>query len=166
VDRFVMPVLGNLAWAPYADTDRVEILDRFNGVPTLGVLTTRAGGHLFWRAAGYVSSFSLWIYVPLIPADCTRLRECDDSALLNGLVFQSPGQRYVTVGLAENNRLMFEREWVLPGSATERQLMRDLLSFLLEALTVALEQDLPACRREIVGRASRAVHELALSGNA
>jgi len=166
VDKLLMPMLGNLAWAPYAETDRVEILDRFNGVPTLGVLTTRADSHLFWRIAGYVSNFSLWIYVPLNAVDCNHLQACDDTALLDGLIFQSSGRRYVTVGLAESNRLMFEREWVLPELADEHQLMKDLLPFLLEALTVALEQDLPAGRREIVGRASRAMHELALSGTA
>lgn len=161
MDKLLMPVLGNLAWAPYAETDRVEILDRFNGVPTLGVLRTRDGNHLFWRVAGYVSQFSLWLYVPLDEADYARLQECDGTTLLDGLVLQSPKQRYLTLGLAESNRLMFEREWVLPGMADEHQLMSELLPFLLEALTLSLEQDLPAGRREIVTRASRVVRELA-----
>ena len=166
MDETLMPVVGNLAWAPFAETERVEILDRFNGVPTLGVLKIRDTNHLFWRVVGYVSSFSLWLYVPLDKADCGHLDDCDAGELLNGVILQSARERYVTVGMADGNRLFFEREWLLPAHADEETLTDELYPYLIEALQVARDQDLPASRREIVDRASRAMHDLVLHGTA
>ena len=58
-------------------------------------------------------------------------------------------------------RLVFEREWRLPVDATANQLINELLNFLAEALSIALDQELPAARREIMRNASEAVRELA-----
>jgi len=165
VERAIMPVLGNLAWAPDPATERVEILDRFNGVPTLGVLQAPEGDHLYWRVFGYVPALiSVWIYAPIDGRDATHLDECGTTELLDGLIFNAPRERYVTVGVAEGNRLVFEREWLLPANLSQPSFTTELTRFLLEALNIALEQALPPGRREVVDRASRAVRELADSG--
>ncbi|MFQ3559495.1 hypothetical protein QZN11_22205 [Streptomyces gramineus] len=163
-DKALMPVLGNLAWIPHAATERVEILDRFNGVPTLGVLKQPDADHLFWRAVGYVPDrFSVWIYAPIDTDDANHLEECESADLLDGLVFNARMPRYVTVGIAEDNRLVFEREWLLPGGHTSEDVRLDLLQFLLEALKIAQAQGLPPSRRDVVDRATRAVREMALT---
>jgi hypothetical protein len=58
-------MIGNLAWAPSPAFEEVEVLDRFNGVPTLGVFGKPGERILFWRALGYVPAdeISAWIYV-------------------------------------------------------------------------------------------------------
>jgi hypothetical protein len=32
-----LPMVGNLAWAPAPGIESVDVFDRFNGVPTLGL---------------------------------------------------------------------------------------------------------------------------------
>ncbi|MCQ4045455.1 hypothetical protein ACFOSC_19340 [Streptantibioticus rubrisoli] len=130
------------------------------------MLKVQGSDHLFWRAMGYVPArIAVWIYVPLNAADVDHLDNCSPADLLEGLIFDSHRERYVTVGVAEDNRLFFEREWLLPGGHGRPQLRKELLRFLLEALMLARDQDLPLSRREIVDRASQAVHELAISGS-
>ncbi|MDI9832345.1 hypothetical protein [Streptomyces sp. KAU_LT] len=164
MDEALMPTLGNLAWAPHAAIERVEILDRFNGVPTLGVLKTPEANHLFWRALGYVPDrFSVWIYAPIDEREADHLDDCEPLDLLQGPLFAARRQRYVTVGAADSNRLFFEREWLLPAGYDHENLREELLKFLLEAFQIALEQDLPPGRREIVDRASRVVRALTKS---
>ncbi|MEU8171229.1 hypothetical protein AB0B97_32480, partial [Micromonospora sp. NPDC049004] len=65
MSKSVLPMLGNLAWAPVTSVEKVEIFDRYNGVPTLGVFRTGGQAHLFWRVLGYIGDISLWLYVPL-----------------------------------------------------------------------------------------------------
>lgn len=165
VDEALMPTLGNLAWAPHAAVERVEILDRFNGVPTLGVLKTPEENHIFWRALGYVPErFSVWIYAPIDEREADHLDDCEPLDLLQGPLFAARRDRYVTVGAAENNRLFFEREWLIPAGCNDGTLREELLKFLLEAFLIALEQELPPGRREIVNRASQVVRELTATG--
>jgi hypothetical protein len=157
----MLPMLGNLAWAPVPAIENVEVLDRFNGVPTFGVLTAGEDRQLFWRVAGYVPrSMSIWLYVPLTPADENRLAHAEPSDLLAGLVLRSAGPRYVTVGMASDYRLIFEREWRLPENTDAAKLLSDVLEFLHDALTIALREDMPPARRQIVYTASEAIREL------
>jgi hypothetical protein len=157
-----LPMLGNLAWAPVPAIENVDVFDRFNGVPTLGLFSAAGERELFWRALGYVPrSMSIWFYLPVTQEDESHLSCADASDLLTGLIFRSQTARYVTVGIAKDYRLVFEREWHLPVDAPPDQLINDLLDFLNEALDIALEQDLPAARREIMRSASEAVKELA-----
>jgi hypothetical protein len=119
---------------------------------------------LFWRLTGYVPrSMSIWLYVPLTVADESRLAYAEPSDLLklSGLVFQSRDPRYVTVGVARDYRLVFEREWHLPDNADARTLLADLLAFLRDALRIALAEDMPPARHEIVYATSEAIRELA-----
>src|ERR1700683_1686384 len=52
-----------LAWAPVPAVEQVEVLDRFNGVPTLGIFSADGERTLFWRTLGYVSAkISIWLY--------------------------------------------------------------------------------------------------------
>lgn len=156
------PMLGNLAWAPVPAIENVEILDRFNGVPTFGLFSASGERQLFWRVAGYVThSVSVWLYVPLTASDETRLAQADSSELLDGLVFRSREPRYVTVGVADDYRLIFEREWRLPEDVDPQQLLREVLIFLVEAMRMALAGDLPAARRELVYATSKAIQKLA-----
>jgi hypothetical protein len=158
----ILPMLGNLAWAPVPAIENVEVLDRFNGVPTFGLFTTGGERQLFWRVTGYVPrSMSIWLYVPLTAEDENGLAHTEPSDLLSGLVFGSPGRRYATVGIARDYRLIFEREWQIPEDAAQRTLLADMLVFLRDALAIALSEDLPPARREIVYTASEAVRELA-----
>lgn len=158
----MLPMLGNLAWAPVPAIENVEVLDRFNGVPTFGVLTAGGERQLFWRVTGYVPrSMSIWLYLPLTAADEYRLAHAEPTDLLSGLVFRSPESRYVTVGIAWDYRLIFEREWRLPENSDPRTLLTDVLEFLHDALMIALSEDLPPARRQIVYTASEAIRELA-----
>jgi hypothetical protein len=157
-----LPMLGNLAWAPVPAIEHVEVLDRFNGVPTFGLFSADGERQLFWRLTGYVPrSMSIWLYVPLTVADENRLAYAEPSDLLSGLVFQSRDPRYVTVGVARDYRLVFEREWHLPDNADAQTLLADVLVFLRDALRIALAEDMPPARREIVYTTSEAVQELA-----
>lgn len=158
----MLPMLGNLAWAPVPAIENVEVLDRFNGVPTFGIFSSGGDRQLFWRVTGYVPrSTSIWLYVPLTTADENRLAHTEPSDLLGGLVFRSTEPRYVTVGVATDYRLVFEREWRLPEDTDSRTLLADVLGFLVDALRIALSEDLPPARRLIVYRTSEAIQELA-----
>ncbi|SRR5258708_7793539 len=158
-----LPMQGNLAWAPVPAIERVEVLDRFNGVPTLGLFSSGGERTLFWRALGYVpEQLSIWLYVLAGPVTEDHLARGDADDLLTGLLFESPVGRFVTVGLADGGyRLTFEREWEVPAGQSAEDLIDGLLDFLKEALDIMLLQDLPPTRREMMRSASRAVRELA-----
>jgi hypothetical protein len=81
------PMLGNLAWAPLPAFEEVEVLDRFNGVPTLGTFGRSGEKILFWRALGYVppEGFSVWLYVPLDAEDEQHLEDACGTAPRLGL---------------------------------------------------------------------------------
>jgi hypothetical protein len=154
----MLPTLGNLAWAPVAAIENVEILDRFNGVPTFGLFSAGGERQLFWRFTGYVTdAVSVWIYVPLTAADENRLASADPPDLLDGLVFRSPGPRYATVGVAHDYRLIFEREWQLPADGDPQRLLLEVLMFMVEAMAMSLREDLPPARRELVYATSEAL---------
>lgn len=158
----MLPVLGNLAWAPVSAIENVEVLDRFNGVPTFGLFSVDGERQLFWRVTGYVPrAYSIWLYIPLAPADGGHLDDDAPGDLLEGIAFRSETPRYATVGIAKDYRLVFEREWQVPAEADSNDLVRDVLSFLLGALTIALREDMPPARRELVYTASEAIRELA-----
>jgi hypothetical protein len=148
----LLPMLGNLAWAPVPAIENVEVLDRFNGVPTFGLFGAGGERQVFWRLTGYV---------PLTSADENRLAQAEPSDLLSGLVFRSREPRYLTVGVAKDYRLVFEREWRLPENTDSQTLLADVLAFLLDALTIALSEDMPPARRQIVYTTSEAIRELA-----
>jgi hypothetical protein len=67
----------------------------------------------------------------------------------------------VTVGVARDYRLVFEREWHLPDNADAQTLLADVLVFLRDALRIALAEDMPPAHREIVYTTSEAIQELA-----
>ena len=67
----------------------------------------------------------------------------------------------MTVGVARDYRLVFEREWHLPDNADAQTLLADVLVSLLDALRIALAEDMPPARREIVYTTSEAIQELA-----
>jgi hypothetical protein len=158
----MLPMPGNLAWAPVPAVENVEVLDRFNGVPTLGLFSVRGERQLFWRLTGYVPrSLSIWLYVSLTGADENRLAHTEPSDLLDDLVFGTDTPRYATVGIAKDYRLVFEREWQVPRNTDAPSLLHDVLDFLLESLTIALNEDMPPARRELVYKTSEAIRELA-----
>jgi hypothetical protein len=158
------PMLGNLAWAPLPAFEEVEVLDRFNGVPTLGVFGKPGDKILFWRVLGYVppGGFSVWLYVPLSPADEQHLACAEPSELLHGLVFESSEWRHVKVGMAKDYRLFVEFDWTLPLKASSKDLVGDMVKFLASSLAGLAEQDtVTPSRRRAARRASKAVRELA-----
>ena len=156
-----LPMLGNLAWAPVPAIESLEVLDRFNGVPTFGLFSTGEERQLFWRITGYVPrSYSIWLYIPLTADDESHLSHAESTDLLGGLVFRSSVPRYATVGVAKDYRLVFEREWRLPQDTDPQRLLGDVLGFLLDALTIALSEDMPPARRELVYTTSEVIREL------
>ena len=121
------PITGNLAWAPLPAFEEVEVLDRFNGVPTLGVFGGPGERTLFWRMSGYVpqpDEYSVWLYIRLDPRDEEHLYSAAPDDLLDGLVFNSGQPRWATVGVAHDNRLQYEFEWNLPRAAQPSDLVR------------------------------------------
>ncbi|MGS2613631.1 hypothetical protein ACVCAH_03730 [Micromonospora sp. LZ34] len=157
------PELGNLAWAPLPNLDAVEIFDRFNGVPTLGVARAKGEACLFWRVFSDDDKISAWLYVPLTDEDERYLSADDDNEVLDTIVFHSLTSRYTTIGTATANRLIFEREWQLPAGLSPDEVAEAFIEFCLEAMTVALQQDppLPPSRRQIVQKATDAVRHMA-----
>jgi len=157
-------MVGNLAWAPLPSLEEIEVLDRFNGVPTLGVYGTPGQKTLFWRALGYVPphQVSLWLYVPLAVEDETRLEHAEPSELLQGLIFNSPTRRTVIVGIADEYRLAFQFDWSMPRAAVQANLIRDLLSFTGSQLADLLRHSITPSRKKEARRASKAVRELAV----
>lgn len=156
----VMPEVGNLAWAPLTAIEEVEIFDRHNGVPTLGIIRTRDHSHLFWRALGYTGDISLWLYVPLGSDDLARVDDEDGPGLIDGIVHDSPTERFVAVGVADYHRLVFEREWKIPAHTAQMDVIRPLIDFVHEALSIALREDLAPSRRGHVAKAQEAVQHL------
>ena len=72
----------------------------------------------------------------------------------------SSAPRYATVGVARDYRLIFEREWRIPQDTDSQRLLGDVLGFLLDALTIALTEDMPPARRELVYTTSEVIREL------
>jgi hypothetical protein len=163
VAAMVEPMIGNLAWAPLPAFEEVEVLDRFNGVPTLGVFGQPGDRVLFWRMVGYVSrhDMSIWLYVPLGADDEERLEAASDSDLLDGLIFRSDVGRRVTLGVARSYRLMHEYQWDLRPDLSPEQVVNEVLLFLAGALKKTLAQTVGLSRRKAVAKASEAVRELA-----
>jgi hypothetical protein len=155
-----MPEVGNLAWAPLTAIEEVEIFDRHNGVPTLGIIRTRDHCHLFWRALGYTGDISLWLYVPLDADDLARIDDEEGAGLLEGIVHNSATERFATIGVADYHRIIFEREWKIPARAASEDVVRHLIDFAYEALSIALREDLPPSRRGHVAKAQEAVQHL------
>ena len=158
------PMVGNLAWAPLPAFEEVEVLDRFNGVPSLGLFGQPGSKTLFWRALGYVPprGISVWVYIPLDSGDEQHLESADPSALLRGLFFESPGCRRVTLGMALDNRLFAEFQWDLRPGASADALITEMLGFLKSSLAaMAEEATTTPSRRRTARNASKAVRELA-----
>ncbi|MGC4807952.1 hypothetical protein [Micromonospora sp. DT233] len=153
-------MLGNLAWAPVTSVEKVEIFDRYNGVPTLGVFRTGGQAHLFWRVLGYTGDISLWLYVPLSDGDEDSLGGDEGPGLLDGIVYQSPRRRYAAFGVADFNRLTFEREWSIPAGTKHGEILHSLVEDVANALQVAIDEGLPPSRREDYKKAQEAVRHL------
>jgi hypothetical protein len=156
----LLPQIGSLAWTPVSDgLDRLEVLDRFNGAPTLGVIHTGGLPHVFWRVAPYIGDVSVWLYVPASGPDLAGLDAADP---LDGLVFRSRAPRYVGVAVAHDNRVLLALPWRLAADLEPRQVVRGLMRFTAQALRAMLRQGpLPAHRRPVVRHACRMVSELA-----
>jgi hypothetical protein len=156
-----MPEIGNLAWTPLPAFSSVEIFDRFNGVPTLGVINVGREAHLFWRSLFYIEDVSVWLYVPLRSRDLRRLEHDTDADPLTGIVVRSAEDRFTAVAVAFNNRLIFEREWKLSKGLSAESVLKELVDFVHEALRIAIEQDpMPVSRRDVVKKAAEVVREL------
>lgn len=150
------PELGCRAWEPFRAASHHRVLNRFNGVPTLGFFTLAGTRYLFWEALGYVTdAFSVWIYVPVDPEDE------ESPGLPDGVVFDSPAERIAVAAVAHDNRLIFEREWNIPAGMDTGELLHDLTHFLKDAIDEAAENDLPPGRLAELRTASVAFGGLA-----
>jgi hypothetical protein len=161
----LLPEIGNLAWTPTSGAaTHVDILDRFNGAPTLGILHSGQVPQVFWRVAPYIGDVSVWLYVPASPTDLARLDGADGGDPLDGLVFRSRAARLVAVGVAHDNRVLLALPWRLAADLEPRQVVGGLMRFTAQALRATLRQGpLPPHRRPVVRRACHMVSELAPS---
>jgi hypothetical protein len=149
----------NLGWAPFSNSDSVDILDRHNGVPTLGIVTSSDNKTLFWQCAN-LGEASIWIYLPLSDADIALLDE-DDEGSLEGVVLGLDNARWATMGVAgPDNRLAFEREWYIPPNLTTDNAFDEIIRHAAESLAAALNTDLPPSRRDVVQHASDVARQL------
>jgi hypothetical protein len=135
----------------------------------LGIFSADGERTLFWRTVGYVpAKISIWLYVPMDEYAEHHVPSSDPSDILTGLLFQSPTDRYVAVGVTVSDyRISFEREWKVTAGLSAHAVIDEMPDFLLEVLEVLelmLQQDLPSTRREMMVRASRAVRELVAAG--
>lgn len=137
--------LGNLAWAPVNDFTSVEVLDRFNGIPTLGVFSSGSSSYLFWRTM-HVGRASVWLYVSLTEDE--RVLLMSGKGDLNGILFQRTSPCYSTVGAAHDTRLVFEREIQLAVGQDSDQTWRAVIDHAVSSLGLALEHGLPPARRD------------------
>jgi hypothetical protein len=145
--------LGNIAWAPVNNFQTVELFDRFNGVPTLGVLAVSSKSYLFWRVMDHDIA-SVWLYVPLTNRERNTLLKNGDEAL-NGVLFNRRKEHYATVGLAYENRLFFEREFLMNPGMDSDAAYGAIIDHSLQSLRMMLDHDLPPGRREKAERAQR-----------
>jgi hypothetical protein len=159
----LLPEIGRLAWSPVPDAaERLEVLDRFNGAPTLGVIHSATMPHVFWRVAPYIGDVSVWLYVPAAGTDLDRLDAPDGADPLDGLVFHSRTARYVAVAVAHDNRVLLALPWRLGPDLEPRQVVRGLMRFTAQALRAVLGQGpLPPHRQPAMRHACRMVSELA-----
>jgi hypothetical protein len=163
VAKVVEPMIGNLAWAPLPAFEEVEVLDRFNGVPTLGVFGQPGDRVLFWRVTGYVprrNELSVWMYVPLGGTDEQRLEAASGSEFLEGLIFNAAVSRPVTVGVCHAYRLVLEYQWDLPPGLSSNHVVKGLAGFLSSALAKTMDENVGQ-RRKAAAKASAVVSELA-----
>lgn len=70
----LIPILGAWAWHPRerdarSDVAQDDLLDSFNGVPTLRLLEAEGHVHLAWRVDGYFVNQGLWLYIALSDQD-------------------------------------------------------------------------------------------------
>jgi hypothetical protein len=80
--------------------------------------------------------------------------------LLQGLIFESPNWRHVTVAIAKDYRLFVEFDWNLPVKAAADNLVREMVQFLASSLAGLAEQETVApSRRRAARKASKAVRE-------
>jgi hypothetical protein len=69
--------------------------------------------------------------------------------------------RYATIGVADQNRLIFEREWRIPAHLGQEDVLPHFVDFIYEALQTAAAVDgLPPTRRQAVDRAREVARHL------
>jgi hypothetical protein len=102
----------------------------------------------------------VWLYVDLTDREIAAIEQWESPDVLAGIVFDSPTPRFVAAAVADDNRVVFEREWNLPAGMTRDGLLHPLLTFVLDCLMLALQEELPATRRQIMQRSSDGVRQL------
>lgn len=130
---------GAQAWSAVRDADEIEILNRNNGVPTLGSAHTRRDCVLFWHAAFEDDEASLWIYLKLGRRDKRRLRRNKVGHLLDGVTLGLRKERPAVLGVAYRGDLIAWAPWQIPAGASARQLGRDIVTAALRILAPKVE---------------------------
>lgn len=116
--------IGERPWAPAGD-DPVDVLDRYNGIPTMGVLDQEQGSVLFWQVWGYaMETDSLWLYVGLTSRERRAIAEMETGDPVDAFVLRAAVDRDVTLGVAYENRLLAERSARIPAGSTASQVTK------------------------------------------
>lgn len=120
-------VLGIPAWRAVRDVENIEILNRDNGVPTVGCAHTKRRSILFWRATE-LDNASLWIYLRIGWRDKRLLRRNPAGGLLDGVVYGLRRERRAILGAADGGVLTNWVRWRIPASADAERLTDELAS--------------------------------------
>src|SRR6266480_3497183 len=107
----LVPLIGAWAWHPTdveADSPVPEqdILDSFNGVPTLRVIETGEVAHLAWKVDGYFVHNGLWLYVALGDEDIDALDSQHGLVQPSVLLLNTDLARYVAWARTKHERMI------------------------------------------------------------
>lgn len=134
--------VGAQAWDAVRDADEIEILNRNNGVPTLGSAHTRRDCVLFWHAA-LDDDVSLWVYLKLGRGDKRLLRKNKVGHLLDGVTLRLQKSRAAALGIAYRGDLIALASWEIPAGASAESLGR----YIVEKAVRILEPKARAVRK-------------------
>lgn len=141
--------MGAQAWDAVRDADEIEILNRNNGVPTLGSAHTGRDCVLFWHAA-LDDDVSLWIYLKLGRGDKRLLRRNKVGHLLDGVTLGLKKDRAAALGIAYRGDLIALAPWQIPAGASAEELE----PYLVATAAGILEPKAEAVKRADASRKS------------
>ena len=131
-DAGLRPVPGRRPWEPVPGVD-AEVVDTWNGAPTLVLFTASGSRYVGWRATGFGTErpeMSWWIYAPITP------EEEASGQFPDGAILHAEGGREVVSVLCADSRIAEYSRWHLgtgiSGDALAR-LLRERHPLLPEA---------------------------------
>jgi hypothetical protein len=115
--------VGALPWCPMGVDVDVEVFDRHNGVPTLGMFDQEECVVFFWKVQGYTGKDSLWLYTALTQSEARQVAESVGENPLDGVIVRAAVDRDAVVGVAFEHRLMWEYRVRIPAGSAVDEIM-------------------------------------------